>query len=78
GSLWQMRATEQTREQFLLQEARMRGGSLTVPEAAAALQLSFEEAHTMLEEMAQRRWLGISLTENGQKVYQFLIGTPSG
>lgn len=71
GSLWQMRTREQTREQRMLQEARARGGSLTVPEAAAVMHLRFEEAHDLLEQMAQRRWIGVSIAENGQKVYQF-------
>lgn len=72
GSLWQMRTAEQMREQRLLQEAHARGGALTVPEAAAIMQLSFQEAHDLLEEMTQRRWIGVSTTENGQKVYHFL------
>ncbi len=72
GSLSQMRATERTREHLLLQEARARGGSLTVPEAAAILQSSFEEAHELLETMAQRRWIGVSIASSGQKQYSFL------
>jgi hypothetical protein len=71
GSLAQQRAEEQTRQHILMERARQSGGILTIPEAALAAQISMEEAQQLLEQMVQRRIVGLSLRENGQKVYHF-------
>jgi hypothetical protein len=74
GNLSQRRAEEQTRQHILMEQARQHGGTLTVPEAAIAARISLEEAQQMLEQMVQQRIIGLSLRENGQKVYHFFEG----
>jgi hypothetical protein len=71
GNLAQQRAEEQTRQHILMERARQSGGILTIPDAALAAQISMEEAQQLLEQMVQRRIVGLSLRENGQKVYHF-------
>jgi hypothetical protein len=58
-----------------MERARQSGGILTIPEAALAAQISMEEAQQLLEQMVQRRIVGLSLRENGQKVITFLRRT---
>ena len=71
GNLAQQRAEEQTHQHILMERARQNGGILTIPEAALAAQISMEEAQQLLEQMVQQRIVGLSLRENGQKVYHF-------
>ena len=71
GNLAQQRAEQQTRQHILMERARQNGGILTIPEAALAAQISMEEAQQLLEQMVQQRIVGLSLRENGQKVYHF-------
>ena len=77
GNLAQQRAEEQTRQHILMERARQNGGILTIPEAALAAQMSLEEAQQLLEQMVQQRIVGLSLSENGQKIYYFFEGERS-